>query len=207
LRPLAPVPPAALVAYFALGGKSYYALPVVMFALACGAVSFDRWATRKRLLRVGTAFVAILVIALPIGLPVLPLKTASALGILDARHDYQDEVGWPQLAADVERLAKHSDVVLTRNYGEAGALEMFGKGLPPVASAHVTFRYWRPDVQGRRALLVGFRRETAPFCTSYHVVGHVRMPVDNEERGREIATCRLAGSLAQVWPTVLSFYS
>jgi hypothetical protein len=33
------------------------------------------------------------------------------------------------------------------------------------------------------------------------------MPVDNEERGREIATCRLTGSLAQVWPAVLALYS
>ena len=206
LRPLAVVPPAALIAYFLLGGKSYYALPVVMFALACGAVSFDGWATTKRLRLVGAAFVAILAAALPIGLPVLPLKTASALGILDARPDYQDEVGWPQLAANVERLANGSDVVLTRNYGEAGALEMFGKRLPPVASAHVTFRYWRPVVHGRRALLVGFKEGNASFCTSYHVVGHIQMPVDNEERGREIATCRLAGSLAKVWPRVLALY-
>jgi hypothetical protein len=207
LRPLALVPPAALVAYFLLGGKSYYALPVVMFAVACGAVSFDRWADTRRLRLVGAAFVAILVVALPIGVPVLPLKTASALGVLDARHDYRDEVGWPELAANVARLAQRSDVVLTRNYGEAGALEMFGRGLPPIASAHVTFRYWRPAVRGRRALLVGFHRANATFCTTYRVVGRVRMPVDNEERGREIATCRLTGSLAQVWPAVLALYS
>jgi hypothetical protein len=37
---------------------------------------------------------------------------------------------------------------LASNYGEAGALELFGRGLPPVASAHVTFRYWRPPVAG-----------------------------------------------------------
>ena len=207
LRALALVPPVALIAYFLLGGKSYYALPVVMFAVACGAVSFDRWANTKRLRLVGAAFIAILAVALPIGLPVLPLKTASALGILDARPDYQDEVGWPQLAASVERLANSSDVVLTRNYGEAGALEMFGNGLPPVASAHVSFRYWRPRVRGRRALLVGFVRADAGFCKSYHVVGHIQMPVDNEERGREIATCRLSGSLADVWPKVVALYT
>jgi len=206
VRPLALVPPAALLTYFLLGGKSYYALPVVLFALACGAVSVDRWATPERLRLGGAAFVAILVAALPIGLPVLPLKTASALGILSARSDYRDEVGWPRLAADVGRLADGSDVVLARNYGEAGALEMFGKNLPPVASAHVTFRYWRPDVHGRRALLVGFSRAHASFCTSYQVVGHIAMPVDNEERGREIARCRLSASLAHVWPKVVALY-
>jgi 4-amino-4-deoxy-L-arabinose transferase-like glycosyltransferase len=207
LRALAFVPPAALVTYFVLGGKSYYALPVVMFALACGAVSLDRWADTGRLRLFGTAFAALLAVMLPIGLPVLPLKTAATLGILDARHDYRDEVGWPQLAANVGRLAKGSDVVLTRNYGEAGALEMFGKGLPPVASAHVTFRYWRPVVHGSQALLVGFKRSDASFCTSYRVLGHVQMPVENEERGRQIATCQLSAPLANVWPKVVALYT
>ena len=31
-------------AYFVLGGKSYYALPVVSFALAAGAIPLDHWA-------------------------------------------------------------------------------------------------------------------------------------------------------------------
>ena len=37
------------LAYFVLGGKSYYALPVLVFALAAGAIPLDRWATRRRL--------------------------------------------------------------------------------------------------------------------------------------------------------------
>jgi Dolichyl-phosphate-mannose-protein mannosyltransferase len=210
LRPLAVVPPFALVAYFALGGKSYYALPVVMFALACGAVSFDRWASSTRLLRVAVVFFGVLVVMLPIGLPVLPLKTADSLGILKARPDYQDEVGWPQLAADVTRRSSNADVVVTRNYGEAGALLVFGGiggSMRPVASGHVSFRYWRPSVQGLHALLVGFRPASAEtFCHHYRVLAQVQMPVDNEERGREIASCVLNGSLASVWPKLLALY-
>ena len=74
------------------------------------------------------------------------------------RSDYQDEVGWPQLARDVQRQAHGADVVVTRNYGEAGAMELFGHGLPPVASGQVTFRYWRPQVGGQRAGRVQARR-------------------------------------------------
>jgi hypothetical protein len=170
-------------------------------------VRFDTWAVGKRLRRVAVAFFALLVIMLPVGLPVFPLKTADRLGILKARSDYQDEIGWPQLAADVRGLSHGRDVVLVRNYGEAGALELFGgRAVPPVASGHVTFRYWRPNVDGRRALLVGFRKADAGFCHGYRVVGHVRMAVDNEERGREIAACTLNGSLAAVWPQVLALY-
>jgi hypothetical protein len=204
LRPLGLGVPGTALAYLVLGGKSYYALPAVLFALAAGAVPFDRWATRRRLRRVGAAYVVLLAAALPIGLPVLPLHTADRLGVLKARSDYEDEVGWPRLAADVAAHAVGADVVIARNYGEAGALELFGHALPPVASAHVSFRYWRPRVAGRRAVVVGFSRAEAPFCASYHVVARIQMPVDNEERGRPIARCTLAGTLDRVWPDLLA---
>jgi Dolichyl-phosphate-mannose-protein mannosyltransferase len=207
LRPLGWTVVATAVAYLVLGGKSYYAHPALLFALAAGAVPSARLATGRRLWATGAAFVLLLVVALPVGLPVLPLETADRLGVVDARSDYQDEVGWPRLASDVEAAAAGSDVVLARNYGEAGALELFGHGLPPVASGHVTFRYWRPRVSGRHALLVGFSGvDAASFCQGYRAVGEIRMPVDNEERGRPIADCTLDGTLAQVWPRVLALY-
>jgi MFS family permease len=202
LRPLGFAVAATPIAYLLLGGKSYYALPVVLFALAVGAVPFERWATRRRLQWVGVAFVALLVLLLPVGLPVLPLHTAEQIGVLDARSDYQDEVGWHRLARDVERHSAGADVVVASNYGEAGALELFREGLPPVASTHVTFRYWRPAVTGRRAVLVGFSAAEAGFCRGYRSVARIAMPVDNEERGLPIARCTLAGSIADVWPAL-----
>src|SRR5205823_1170578 len=82
--------------------------------------------------------------------------------------------------------------------------DLFGRDLPPVASGDVTFRYWRPKVDGRRALLVGLAKGDARFCRRYRVVARIAMPVDNEERGRPIARCTLDGSLAAVWPRVLA---
>jgi hypothetical protein len=46
----------------------------------------------------------------------------------------------------------------------------------------------------------------APFCRGYRRVDTIAMPVDNEERGRPIARCTLAGTLAQVWPQLLALY-
>src|SRR4051794_15385480 len=142
LRPLGATVIGTVLAYFLLGGKSYYAMPAVLFALAAGAVPFERWATRRRLQAIGAVFVALLLLLLPVGLPVLPLHTAIRHQIVKGRSDYQDERGWPALARPVERLAPGSDVVLASNYGEAGALELFGHALPPVASGDVSFRYW-----------------------------------------------------------------
>ena len=97
-------------------------------------------------------------LALPITLPVLPLHTAVRLGVVKARGDYQSEVGWPAYVRLVERHAAGADVIVADNYGEAGALELFGRRLPPVASADVTMRYWRPQVAGRQAVVVGYSR-------------------------------------------------
>jgi hypothetical protein len=137
---------------------------------------------------------------------VLPLQTADRFGITAARSDYEDEVGWHRLARDVGRHAAGSDGVVALNYGEAGALELFGRNLPPIASGHVTFRYWRPDVAGRRIVLVGFSRTDAAFCGGYRIVARIAMPIDNEERGRPIARCTLDRPLADVWPRILRLY-
>jgi hypothetical protein len=195
-----------VLVYFVLGGKSYYALPVSLFALSAGSLPLDGWLTTRRLRIAGTAFVVLLVLLLPIGLPVLPEKTADKLGVIDARTDYQDELGWHHFARQVEGADRGANVVITENYGEAGALIVLGQGLPPVGSGHVTMRYWRPDVTGRSAVVVGFDGARPTFCEpDYRIVAQIQMPVDNEERGLPIARCTLTGSLAQVWPRVVSY--
>jgi len=195
-----------VVAYFVLGGKSYYALPVMLFALAAGATPLDRWATRRRLRVAGAAFVTTGLLILPITLPVLPLGTAVRHGVVEARSDYQSEVGWPAYVRLVERHAAGADVIVADNYGEAGALELFGRGLPPVASADVTMRYWRPQVAGRNAVVVGYPRRAAAFCTGYRVVARISAADDSDEGGEPIARCTLRDTLAGVWPAIVAMH-
>ena len=204
VRPLGWTVVGTVVAYFVLGGKSYYALPVLLFALAAGAIPLDRWATRRRLQLAGAVFVAIGLVSLPLALPVLPLHTALAHGVVKARSDYQSEIGWPAYVRLVERHAGGTDVVVADNYGEAGALELFGHHLPPVASADVTMRYWRPQAAGRRALVVGYSRAAARFCSGYRVLAHISSANDSDEGGQPIARCTLRGTLAQVWPSIIA---
>ena len=160
------------------------------------------WAT-ARLRITGAAYLVLSLVFLPLGLPVLSLRTADRLGVIKARSDYQDEVGWHTLARQVDRLAVGSDVVIADNYGEAGALRLFGSRHPAVASADMTFRFWRPTVTGRQALLVGFTKQQATFCRGYTLVARIRMPVKNAERGGAIARCTLDGDLAHLWPRIL----
>jgi hypothetical protein len=104
----------------------------------------------------------------------------------------------------VERHAGGADVIVADNYGEAGALELFGRRLPPVASAQVTMRYWRPEVTGRQALLVGYSRRAATFCNGYRVVARISAANDSDEGGEPIARCRLRRTLARAWPSIVA---
>ena len=203
LRPLGWTVVGTVVAYFVLGGKSYYALPVVLFALAAGAIPLDR-ATHRRLVVAGALFVATGLLVLPLTLPVLPLHTAVRLGIVKARGDYQSEVGWPAYARLIERHAAGADVIVADNYGEAGALEVFRRGLPPVASADVAMRYWPPHLSGRRAVVIGYSRRAAGFCSGYRVVARISTADDSDEGGQPIARCTLRGTLTQVWPRIVA---
>jgi len=206
VRPLAAAIAGTVLLYLVLGGKSYYAGPVVVFALAAGAPSLDRWARSHRVLpwALGFAYAALLLVALPTLVPVLPRGTAIRNGTIAGRSDYKDELGWPALAASAARAVDGAQVVIAQNYGEAGALALYGKGLPPLASPDVTLRFWRPRVSGRQALLVGYEAAEAPFCEDYRVAARIAMPVENQERGRPIARCVLRASLASVWPTVVA---
>ena len=205
LRPIAWTIVGTVGAFFLLGGKSYYALPAILVALSAGAIPLDRWATRRRLIAAGVAYAALDLALLPLGVPVLPLKTAEQWKVVAARGDYQDEIGWPGFVRQIHNHARGANVIITQNYGEAGALDILGHHLPPVASGDVTFRFWRPHITGRQALIVGFTSTAPPFCHSndYRVVARIHMPVDNDERGDIIARCKLRGSLADVWPQIL----
>jgi hypothetical protein len=139
----------------------------------------------------------------------VPVAVAGTLALV--RDRALRPLGWTVIGTVVAYLvlggkSYYALVVVTSNYGEAGALELFGRGLPPVASGDVTFRYWRPRVSGRRAVLVGFAPGEASFCGGYQAVARIQMPVDNEERGQPIARCTLDGSLAQVWPRIVAQY-
>ncbi len=95
-------------------------------------------------------------------------------------------------------------MIVADNYGEAGALVLFGRGLPPVASADVTMRYWRPQVTGRQALVVGYSRHAASFCRNYRVVARISAANDSDEGGEPIARCTLRSTLAEVWPSIVA---
>jgi hypothetical protein len=187
-RPLGLAWLAVLALLLSAAAKPYYLAPVYAPLWAAGAVAIEGWARASRARRVAAgAFAALLVAAAlavaPLARPILPVDRyvayAAALGE-EAGTDERHEIGrLPQFFADMQEwreLAGAAAVAASRltpeeervacvfgqNYGEAGAVERFGRelGLPPAISAHNSWYLWGPGACTGEVLLVfGDHRE------------------------------------------------
>jgi 4-amino-4-deoxy-L-arabinose transferase-like glycosyltransferase len=157
--------------------------------LAAGGVALGAASERRRWLRwaLPAALVACGVALLPIGLCVLPPSTtaaySSALGAVPQSEKgegkrsalpqhFADRLGWELLADDVEAVARRlrpderrRAIILAPSYGQAGAIELHGRGrgLPPVFAVQNNYFHWGPPEDPvSAAILVGpFTEETA----------------------------------------------
>ena len=127
------------------GGKSYYAAGALPVLMAAGAIGVDGWLTgaRWRLPVFGLATAGSLLLVALLTLPVLPAATLANTAIPDIYPENAEQVGWPELVAAVDATVdalppdeRDRAVILTANYGEQGALELLGDGLPPAYSGH-----------------------------------------------------------------------
>lgn len=177
------------VLFMTLGGKPYYLGGLIPLLLAAGAQPVvDRFRTW-----VPIALVALSTPALFFTLPLLPV---SAVGpVLAVNPDAGNTIGWPELARQVRD--QHPQIVITANYGEAGALQRYTS--LPVYSGHNAYGSWDVPPGSTPALLVGI----APtFCSQSRAVGAVDMPVDNDEKGTKLFSCTPRGSWASLWPSI-----
>ena len=191
----------------AVGGKSYYTMPLLLLLLAAGAEPAWQWALRHRVVAAG-ALLAGAAISIVGTLPVLPVSTITPL--LSVNKEQGEQVGWREFTASVARAwreAEPTSVIFTRNYGQAGAVERYGPelGLPQPYSGHMSYADWGPppDSADARAVVVG---PPPPVFTGCRVIVTHRAVIANEEDGTEISTCDPV-KWAQVWPELRRFYS
>ena len=87
-----------------------------------------------------------------IALPLLPADARRAGG-RRMNADVGETIGWPELPADgraTSTARAPGAVILTSNYGEAGAIDRYGPalGLPRAYSGHNAFGDWGPPPNG-----------------------------------------------------------
>jgi 4-amino-4-deoxy-L-arabinose transferase-like glycosyltransferase len=225
---------ACLATFLLLGvthGKPYYVGPLYPTLIAAGAVWVERLAPRTRRITawsVGVASAAFGFAVLPMGLPILPAEQtaryAAALGIematrtnwgtqLTLPQDYADMLGWREKAEAVARVVESltpeeraKTVLYGNNYGQAGALDLYGRrlGLPAVVSLAGSFYTFGPGSKpGEVIVFLGVRREDLNdlHCASLDDAGRVQNAWGvGEERDVPILVCRAPRlTLQQVW--------
>lgn len=213
-RPLVVVAAVVVGGFLATGGKGYYGMPVYVLLFAAGAVVLEPAFDRRPRLHTGVAaaVVAGTLAFSPLMLPTAPAKQMLRWKLWDMRQDYADEIGWPALVDTVARaydalpaVDRAAAVIYASDYAEAGALERWGpaRGLPPVASRHLTYAYWGPQRPGATVVLgVGWaERLVRPACRDLTRVATIDngVGVDNEEQGAPVWVCHLRGTFGGWW--------
>ena len=224
-----------LVAMIALHAKSYYPSGAYPVLFAGGAVALEAWLASQHLRAALLAAVVLLgVPLLPFVVPLLPVERVAAyqrvLGLTQEANEkglavgrlsqlYADMFGWRELAALVGRAyqtlspEERADAVFfANNYGEAAAIDIFGKpwGLPPAISGHNNYHLWGP--RGHTGAVVihlgGRREELLKVYASVEAMGRTDDPWALPfETGQTIWICRgRFTSLDDDWSKLKRYY-
>jgi hypothetical protein len=216
-----------------LKGKFYYVAPVYPIVLAPGAVLFERLTERRmaRWLRPVYALTMFLVGALiaPTAIPLLPVAGYIAytkrLGIQQQRFENQPESQLPQIFADMmgweDRVKIVADYVHSlppdeqkvtaigaSNYGDAGAVDLFGPkyGLPKSISTANNYWIWGPRGYTGASLILmdeDSPEKYAKHCRSFRTVASPNDPYARPDENRPIYHCvGLTPDLQSLWPNL-----
>ncbi|MCP9493112.1 MAG: glycosyltransferase family 39 protein [Pyrinomonadaceae bacterium MAG19_C2-C3] len=220
-----------LVLMIALKAKNYYLLPVYPYLFAGGAVWLESLTTKHLFTRtLKLAFPVLLLIAglvtMPLALPVLSienfLRYQNALGIAppktEVAHEgvlpqvFGDQFGWQEMTAQVASIyhnlppAEQSRTrILAFNYGEAGAIDFFGRAydLPPAISPHQSYYLWgKQNLSGETFILLGLSQQTTAekLCRKVERAGETNHPLSMTEEKYPIWICRdLREPLPDLW--------
>jgi hypothetical protein len=208
-----------LITFLAAKGRGYYLAPAYPVLYAGGAVFGGELIAHLRpVWRVSLGWIAWASVALTIVfaaayfVPFSPIDSAWARRAFRVNEDFREEIGWPEL---VQKLAEIRDSlgpaersefgILAGNYGEAGAINLYGKeyGLPQAICGTNSFwarGYGNPPP--KTLIVVGFSRGFGRrYFESCQVAGHVtnKYAIANEETTDhpDILVCR---HLRKSWP-------
>ncbi|MBM3128007.1 MAG: glycosyltransferase family 39 protein [Chloroflexi bacterium] len=183
-------------------GRGYYTAPLYPMLLAAGAVVLERWfaSMSRARARVATGLawsmliIGGIVFAL-FALPIVPINSALWQIVNDNNVDFRDEIGWEELTQTVAQIYhalpandKARAGIFAGNYGEAGALNLYGGafGLPRAISGINS--YWLRgygDPPPEPVIIVGApsAEYLSPLFESCALAGHITNKYDviNEE--------------------------
>ncbi|MDQ2866483.1 MAG: glycosyltransferase family 39 protein [Candidatus Eremiobacteraeota bacterium] len=221
-----------------LHGKHYYPADVYPILIAAGGVAIEAWIKSVALRTAATAVVAASAALVPFSLPILDEKQMvsyatqvgnvlhiSRASMATEHHrdsklpsDWADMHGWPELAATVAEVynalppaQRKQAVIAASNYGEAAAIDFFGKqyGLPPAISGHNNYWLWGThgfsgnvviDVNGdcgKEMHLFRASRLATTYPNRWGVAYEMDVPV--------LVCTGITRPLAEIWPSMKDY--
>jgi 4-amino-4-deoxy-L-arabinose transferase-like glycosyltransferase len=189
-----------LLFYFTQG-RSYYMAPAYPMLFAGGAVMFQHWLEQlpARALRpvqgtILSLFLISGIVFAPLALPIAPVNSGVWNVVVNFNGELKEEIGWPELAQTVAGIyaglpadVRSQTGIFASNYGEAGAINLYGPayGLPEAISGMNSYwlrGYGNPPPQNLIVLGDDMGRSYALF-DSCRIAGRITNPygVKNEE--------------------------
>ncbi|GAA2618809.1 glycosyltransferase family 39 protein [Dactylosporangium fulvum] len=212
--------PLMLVLLFIVAGQPYYSFGLLAALFAVGAAPTGRWlTTARRKVLLTTGVVVNCGLAILTSLPVLPVDVVGRTPIPAMNQGIADEIGWRRYVrqvADVYAALPAEDkprtVFVTGNYGEAGALDRYGKpiGLPDVYSGHNELWRLGPPPESATVVVLVSQGDPTRSPAFGSCVEMARLDngygVENEEQTARVFVCRdRRGTWAELWPQFQHF--
>jgi 4-amino-4-deoxy-L-arabinose transferase-like glycosyltransferase len=218
--------------------KFYWLSPAYPMLFASGAYGLELLVQQRlRLKWLQPVYLWTLAISglmiVPLSLPILPPEAFIRFNALiggaaevkmenlkasELPQTFADRYGWQEMTAAVAEAydtlspeEKASACILTRNYGEAGAVDLYGSayGLPRAISGHNSYFIWGPQgCTGQVIITVNYPlQDLSSAFESVEPAGQTKckycMPYEN---GAPIFIARgLKVDIQQAWPTVKHF--
>jgi hypothetical protein len=219
---------------FVMHAKHYYLFPIYPMLIGAGAKAIaDLLALRpdwsRQIWPKAVILIVIMLAAIPMDLfllPILPPEKYIAwsrfLSLEQIKSEVAHESSWPQLFADQfgweelvrdvndayqslppEERARTS--ILAGNYGEAGAIDLFGPkyGLPPAICAHQNYYFWgtRGFESGTMIILQWNKSDLEQLFESVVEAKVHFHPYGMAEENNPIYLCRNPKfKLSEIWP-------
>lgn len=211
-----------LVLFAIVKGRGYYMLPAYPVLYAAGAVALERglakWGGGARIAARTAVIACLLVGTAAVSWAFFPMWKPGSAGWdwqMKNSSDMADEVGWPELVAQVAAVRdglsageRGSLAVLANNYGEAGAVALYGPqyGLPvPISSTNTFHLRGYGAFEAETVIVLGddIESQLLNFETC-RIAAKVAIPygvVNEESRDhQQILVCHhLRGSWPRVW--------
>ena len=198
-----------------MADRPYYLGGLFFVMLAAGSIVteevvagrrrfFSSKPPRRRLIwrsrRAAVTFVVVLgVLTIPLSLPIFPASSLATVPLQNVNYNLGEMIGWPHMVAEIGSVYRslppaeraHA-VVFTSNYGEAGAVDLYGPpiGLARAYSGHNSFWWWgRPPAGTTTVVVVGY---DAGYLRRYfekvRPAGHLEngLGVADDEEGQPI---------------------